>query len=258
MKNTRSLVAALLALTVVAGAFTGGVAAASAASLTATPSAPGETAQHTATLTAGSTVDTSSWNGFQVNYQDAGAAASNVSVEDVATIGIDRGDNRTGDAVDVNVSDDLASVSTSNNGETLTFDLGGSYSLYEGDEVVLVYENVVNPDQAGSYNVTLDINPQSSGSEATATFDVEDTQQSTTTQTTTTQTTDETTTQSTTTTQTTADTTTSDTTTMSDMTTSADTTTTSDDSGSSGSTPGFGLGVGLLAVTGAAFLALRD
>jgi len=252
MKNTRSLVAALLALTVVAGAFTGGVAAASAASLTATPSAPGETAQHTATLTAGSTVDTSSWNGFQVNYQDAGADASNVSVEDVATIGIDRGDNRTGDAVDVNVSDDLASVSTSNNGETLTFDLGGSYSLYEGDEVVLVYENVVNPDQAGSYNVTLDINPQSSGSEATATFDVEDTQQSTTTQTTTTQTTDETTTQ------TTADTTTSDTTTMSDTTTSADTTTTSDDSGSSGSTPGFGLGVGLLAVTGAAFLALRD
>ncbi|MEE6211478.1 hypothetical protein U3A55_15125 [Salarchaeum sp. III] len=252
MKNTRSLVAALLALTVVAGAFTGGVAAASAASLTANPSAAGATAQHTATLTAGSTVDTSSWNGFQVNYQGSGADASNVSVEDVAAIGIDRGDNQTGDAVDVNVSDDLASVSSSNNGATLTFDLGGSYSLYEGDEVVVVYEDVANPDQAGSYNVTLDINPQSSGSQATATFDVADTQQSTTTQTTT---------SGDTTTQTTADdTTTESTTTQSADTTtmSEDTTTESDDSGSSGSTPGFGLGVGLLAVTGAAFLALRD
>ncbi|GAA0654648.1 hypothetical protein GCM10009019_17850 [Salarchaeum japonicum] len=246
-------------MTVVAGAFTGGVAAASAASLTANPSAPGATAQHTATLTAGSTVDTSSWNGFQVNYQGSGADASNVSVEDVAAIGIDRGDNQTGDAVDVNVSDDLASVSTSNNGATLTFDLGGSYSLYEGDEVVVVYEDVVNPDQAGSYNVTLDINPQSSGSQATATFDVEDTTQTTTTtsgDTTTTQTTDETTT--TTTTQTTADTTQTSDETTDGTTMSEDTTTASDDSGSSGSTPGFGLGVGLLAVTGAAFLALRD
>lgn len=234
MKNTRSVLAALLALTVVAGAFTGGVAAASAASLTANPSAPGATAQHTATLTAGSTVDTSSWNGFQVNYQGSGADASNVSVEDVATIGIDRGDNQTGDAVDVNVSDDLASVSSSNNGATLTFDLGGSYSLYEGDEVVVVYKDVANPNQAGSYNVTLDINPQSSGSEATATFDVEDATQTTTSD----------------------DTTTADTTDETTM--SEDTTTESDDSGSSGSTPGFGLGAGLLAVTGAAFLALRD
>ncbi|QDX39577.1 hypothetical protein [Salarchaeum sp. JOR-1] len=251
MKNTRSLLAALLALTVVAGAFTGGVAAATAASLTANPSAPGATAQHTATLTAGSTVDTSSWNGFQVNYQGSGTDASNVSVEDVATIGIDRGDNQTGDAVDVNVSDDLASVSTSNNGATLTFDLGGSYSLYEGDEVVVVYEDVANPDQAGSYNVTLDINPQSSGSQATATFDVENALQSETTTQTTTQTTSG---------DTTADDTTSSSTTMgsADTTTSAATTTESDDSGSSGGSPGFGLGVGLLAVAGAAFLALRD
>ncbi|WP_148294609.1 hypothetical protein, partial [Halarchaeum acidiphilum] len=171
---SRGLIAALLALTVVVGA-SGLAAAANAsntASVSADPSTPGDVATHTVNETVGSTLNTSSWTGFAVDYSNTSADASNVSAADVQTIGIDRDGNESGAAVDVNASADLEGVSVSNNGETVTFSLGGSYSLYEGDEVVLAYGNVTNPDAAGTYNVTTDINPQSSGSEATASLTI--------------------------------------------------------------------------------------
>jgi len=185
---------ALAAVVVTAAVFAGVTTAASSGSIAASPNSPGETAEHTATVTVDGDAAGGSWNGFKVSY--VASDASNVGQSDVVTIGIDEGDDSQGDAIDVNASDDLDSVGASNNGETLSFDLGGSYDLQQSDELVVVYENVQNPD-AGDYDVNLDVNPQSSGGETSATLSItSDT--TTTTTTTTTQTSTTTTTTSTT------------------------------------------------------------
>jgi PGF-CTERM protein len=168
---TRTTLTLLISAVVLASAFTGSAAAASNASIDASPAAPGETATHTTTITVGNT-STGSLNGYRVNYQDTGADVSNVGVEDVVAVGIDRDDDADGTTTDVNVSDDLSGVSSSNNGGTLSVSFGGSYSLNEGDEIVVVYENVTNPGEAGTYDVGIDINFQSSGGEATASLEV--------------------------------------------------------------------------------------
>lgn len=159
----------LLASLVALAAFTAPAAAAADASLEADPAAPGETATHTATITVGDTA-TGSLNGFAVDYNNSGANVSNVGQDDVVTVGIDRGDDAAGDTIDVNISDDLSSVKTSNEGTYLNVRFGGSYSLNASDEVVVVYDDVQNPAEEGDYPVTLDVNPQSSGGSADATL----------------------------------------------------------------------------------------
>lgn len=211
--RTSALLAALLAV----GVLTGAAVAATSGSITADPNTPDATATHTVTATIDGGAASSSWTGFQISYEQTDV--SNVGQNDVVKIGIDRGDDAAGDSIDVDVSDDLSSVSASSNGETLTVGLGGSHSLGEGDEVVVVYENVQNP-SAGTYSVGLDVNHQSSGGETSATLNIE----SDTTTTTTTTTTEETTTQ--TTTETTTQTTTEETTTQTTTQTTTDTTTT--------------------------------
>lgn len=169
--NAKLRTLALVALVAV-GAFAGAAAAASNGSLTASPATPGETATHTATLTAGDET-AGSVNGFRVDYSEAGVDVSNVGTGDVVTVGIDEGDDSQGATVDQEIADDLDSVTTSNNGETVTFQFGGSYDIDAGDEIVVVFENVQNGD-AGEYEVPLDINPQSSGGEGTATLTLGD------------------------------------------------------------------------------------
>ena len=233
--NSNRLVAVLVALTVVAGATAGVASAATDGSLVPDPSGPGETSTHFVTATAGA--DTAgSWNGFEVDYSESGADASNVDQNDIAKIGIDRDDDTSGDTVDVNVSDDVDSVGASSNGEVLTVGLGGSYDVDEGDELVVVYEDVQHPEEAGSYVTPLDVNPQSSGGETTATLTVG----SGTSDDTPTTEGDEQTPESTT-----GD---------SDGTTAADTT--EDDSNAN--SPGFGLAIAAIAIAGAALLAYRD
>ncbi len=237
--NANRLVAVLVALTVVAGATAVVASAATDGSLVPDPSGPGETSTHFVTATAGA--DTAgSWNGFEVDYAESGADASNVDQSDVAKIGIDRGDDASGDTIDVNVSDDVDSVGASSNGEILTIGLGGSYDVDEGDELVVVYEDVQHPEAAGSYVTPLDINPQSSGGETTATLTVG----SGTSDDTPTTAGDEQTTDATSGGATTGD---------SDGTTAANTT-----ENSNANSPGFGLAVAALAIAGAALLASRD
>lgn len=237
MNETRTrLLAALVAVTVVASAGVGFAAAASNGSLTASPAEAGATATHTATATAGN--DTAgSWNGFTVDYTDTGADVSDVDQNDLVTVGIDRGDDSSGDAIDVDASDDVDDVQISNNGETLTVNLGGSYDIDAGDEVVVVYENAVNPTESGAYDVPLDINPQSSGGETSATFEVASDSGDDTSETTTDATTD------------------GDATTEDESTTDGGTTADDDESGGS---PGFGVAIALVAVLGATLLALRE
>ncbi|WP_197425457.1 PGF-CTERM sorting domain-containing protein [Halobacterium sp. CBA1126] len=141
----------------------------------------------------------------------------------------------------MNVSDDLSSVGASSNGEVLTIGLGGSYDVDEGDELVVVYEDVQHPEEAGSYVTPLDVNPQSSGGETTATLTVG----SGTSDDTPTTEGDE---------QTTEPTTDDATTDGGDATTAAETT--EDDSNTG--LPGFGLGIAVVAVAAAALLAVRD
>ena len=223
--------ATLRTLTVVAlvafGAFAGSAVAASDASLSASPATPGEASTHTATLTVGSE-STGSLNGFGVDYNGTGTDISNVGVEDVVTVGIDRDDDSSGDTIDEDVSGDMESAQGSNNGETLTVQFGGSYELSEGDEIVVVFENVQNP-EAGDHSVTLDINPQSSGGEAEASLSIGDASSGST---------------------------------ATDTDSSGDTEMDSTDGDGSGdestvSGPGFGVALTVLALLGAAFVAVR-
>jgi PGF-CTERM protein len=161
-----------LVVIVVAGAFTGGAVAASDGSVEAEPSTPGETAQHVVTVTVGDD-SAGSLTGFEIDYSGSGIDLNNVSQSDTVKIGIDRDDDADGRETDENANDDLDSVSASNNGETLTIDTGGSYSIESGDEIVVVIDGITNP-SAGEYDVTLDVNPQSSGGETTATLTVEE------------------------------------------------------------------------------------
>lgn len=233
--SLRRALAVLVALTVVGAGAIGAATAASNGSLSASPASPGEMSTHTATVTVGDSA-TGSLNGFALDYTTADATfdASDVGVEDVTTVGIDRGDDSSGTATDVDVSDDLSGVTVSNNGGTLTVQFGGSYSLNAGDEVVVVVESVENADAAGEYTVNLDVNPQSSGGETTADLTLGSMDG------------DETTT------------------TGSDGDNEEgdsddDAASGSDDGGSSGSSvPGFGVSAALAAVLGAAMLALRN
>lgn len=160
----------LLVALVGIGAVAAPVAAASAGSITASPATAGATSTHTVTVTVGS-ASTGSLNGLQVDYSGTGTDISNVGVENVLTVGIDRDDDAAGATIDQDVSNDLESAQGSNNGQTLSFQFGGSYDLNEGDEIVVVFEEVQNPD-AGDYQIPLDINPQSSGGETEATLSI--------------------------------------------------------------------------------------
>ncbi|WP_188978030.1 PGF-CTERM sorting domain-containing protein [Halocalculus aciditolerans] len=150
-------------------AVTGFAAAASAGSVTSSPADANATVTHTATATVTDGAAGGSLTGFAVNY--SWTDVSTVGQGDIAKVGIDRGDDQSGAAIDVDVSNSLGSVNADDNGHALLVGLDGSYSPHAGDEVVVVYENVQNP-SAGSYDVGLDVNPQSSGGETTATLDV--------------------------------------------------------------------------------------
>lgn len=232
--NSKLRTLALVALVAV-GAFAGTAVAASNASISASPTSPGETSTHTATLTTGND-STGSLNGFQVDYSESGVDVSNVGIEDVTTVGIDEGDDADGKTVDTTVSDDLDSVSSSNNGETVTFQFGGSYSLDAGDEIVVVFENVTNAD-AGEYEVPLDINPQSSGGEGTATLTLGDNDRSST--------------------ETATEEPMDDSTDSTDSSDSEDEQAVEDTESTDASGPGFGVALTVLALLGAAFVATR-
>lgn len=146
--------------------FGGSVSQTDMATISMNPPTAGETSTHTVTANVQS--GGSSLNGVTVDYSNSDADISNVGMEDVVAVGIDEGDDSSGDTVDVDVSDDLSSVDASNNGAEVTFGFDGSYSLETGDEVVVVYEDVQNPTDTSETQVPVEINPQSSGNAATA------------------------------------------------------------------------------------------
>lgn len=184
MSNTTRLltlgIVGLLALSLVAGA--GAFASTNngaapqtqdrTASVSASPNTPGSTATHTATVTVGSDASGSSWNSLVLDYSESDL--SNVGQGDLTVVGIDRGDDDSGTTVDVDVSDDVSSVSASDDGTTLTIGLGGNYDLEQGDQLVVQFEDATNPKQTGNYTVQLTVNQQSAAETTDATLTIEE------------------------------------------------------------------------------------
>lgn len=155
----------LVAVVVTAAAFAGLTTAATSGSIEASPNDAGATATHTVTATVDSDEGGSSWNGLAVHYE--ATDVSNVGQNDLVEIRIERGNS----SESIDVSDDVSSVGSENNGQTLNIGLGGVYDLYEGDQIVATYDGAQNPD-AGDYGVGIRINPQSSSAEASATLSI--------------------------------------------------------------------------------------
>jgi hypothetical protein len=100
-------------------------------------------------------VSGSSLTGIQANYPDGSGAVSDAEVASVTLAGSD-------------VSDDLDSTSTSNNGTSLTADFGGAYDVSAEDTLAMELSGVSAPD--GSYTVEVVVNPQSGGTTFATSF----------------------------------------------------------------------------------------
>ncbi|WP_435096593.1 beta strand repeat-containing protein [Halarchaeum sp. P4] len=141
------------------------------ATLNASPPYPDATSTHTATVEVAPNDDSDSLNSIRVDYaaNETATDISNVGQGDVVAVGIDtNGDGE----IDTNVSDDLGEVDGSNDGHTLTFGFGGSYSLQQGDTVIVTYQDVQNPSTTGTYHATVDVNVQSTASAVPASYEV--------------------------------------------------------------------------------------
>ena len=87
----------------------------------------------------------SSLTGTSFDYPDGSGAVSDAAVASATLGGTD-------------ISDDLESSSTSNNGDTLTLDFGGNYQIQSGDEMAVELSGIAG---SGSYTVEVTVNPQS-------------------------------------------------------------------------------------------------
>jgi len=103
----------------------------------------------------GSNTAGNSLNQIKIHYEDGSVDASNVTTGDVLRVGLDTDDDG---EIDVNVSDDLDSVTTSNNGNTLELYFTGNYDLNEQDRIILDVADLQNPSSAGTYNVSVNVN----------------------------------------------------------------------------------------------------
>ncbi|MFQ3319586.1 MAG: PGF-CTERM protein [Natronomonas sp.] len=170
--NRKTLLSLLLVAAVVMAGFATPSAAAGA-SITADPNDPNASSTHSVVAAVGPDDNSNSLNGLSVDYQNTGqnGDVSEVGKSDIVKIGIDRGGNDSGTTIDEDISNDLDSVTASNNAETLGLTLGGSYNVFDGDEVVVVYDNAQNP-SAGDYQINFQVNPQSGGTTSSATLSI--------------------------------------------------------------------------------------
>ncbi|PSQ32942.1 hypothetical protein BRD09_02260, partial [Halobacteriales archaeon SW_10_68_16] len=120
------------------------------------------------TVESGDAVTGAAFEDALVDYSLAQPTAdvSNVGVNDIERIGIDRGDDDRGSRVDV-TADEIGSVSGQKDGAAVRIDLGGNYTIEAGDEIVVVLQNVQNPQNAGTSEVELTVNTQSGATNST-------------------------------------------------------------------------------------------
>jgi hypothetical protein len=171
--SLRTLGVVIVVLTSVAAAGPLVASAATDGDIAADPATPGADATHSVTVTVDGDAAGSSWNSLVVDYGESGADVSNVGQGDVVTVGIDRGDDSSGTAVDESVAADVSSVSASDDGTTLTVGFGGNFQLQQGDELVVVYEDAQNPSSTGDYPVEVTVNAQSAATTTDASLSIE-------------------------------------------------------------------------------------
>jgi PGF-CTERM protein len=156
-----------ISLAIVLVVLSGPATAAHSGSLVADPVGSGELATHTMTVTV-EQASAGQWSGIALDYSASGANPAQVGAAGIGTLGIDRGDDAPGDAVDVDAAGDIESIVAENTG-TLEIRLGGAHDLQAGDEIVLrVVRSIQNPASAGDYDVPIDVNPGAPGGETTA------------------------------------------------------------------------------------------
>lgn len=109
------------------------------------PPRPGLTTTHHVAIATSSNEVGNSLNDIRVNYHADGSfdgSVQDVGIGDVKKVGFDvDGD---GD-IETSTMNDLKEVSTSNVGETVTFDFGGNYGIKDDYTVIVVYSDAVNP-----------------------------------------------------------------------------------------------------------------
>lgn len=142
------------------------------ADIVANPSGSGQSANHSATTTLGSDV---SFQKLQLDFTangDNGVDLSDVGTSDITALGVDTTGDR---AVDTNYLDSGSNAGGLNsvnidNGKVITVTTSSSTTLAAGDTLVLNYTDAVNP--SGDTDVTIDVNPQSSGDSAVRTLSI--------------------------------------------------------------------------------------
>lgn len=127
------------------------------ATISADPNAAGSTATHTVWTDVESADDNASLRDVDVDYGSASRKADiqNVGTDDVVKVGIDEDGDGT---VDTDVSDSLSGITYGSNYHKITFEFDGKYTLSGSDSLVVVYQNVTNPKQPGTYETQIAIN----------------------------------------------------------------------------------------------------
>lgn len=165
----------LLVLASVAGPLAGAQEADADVAIEASPS---DYEDAEATHTAGFTVGTDAGstgeqlNDVLIDYEPGSLPAdvSNVDADAIQWVGIDRGGDATGTGVDEEAT--VVEVSDQHDGQALLVETAGELTLEAGDEVVVVYQGVQNPQdqsQAADSEVVVTLNVDGSADEATGT-----------------------------------------------------------------------------------------
>lgn len=127
-----------------------------AATVVADPQTPGVTSTHTVILTVSEEID--DFDYFRIDYSagEAHTGVEHVDEDDVLRFGLDTdGDGE----VEKSIMTGDWSVSHGGSGHTLRVrNQEWIEDLSPGDELLMEYENVVNPDKAGTYEVDLILN----------------------------------------------------------------------------------------------------
>jgi len=129
----------------------------SGASITADPDGTGQSANHTVKWTLGSQTDVQT---YEIDYSqsgDNGADISNVGSEDIVRFGLDTNND---DEIEDSLTDsgDITSVNSVNGGDgtVLTVETSSSVTIDQGTQIILEYNDTVNPTTPTDVALRLD------------------------------------------------------------------------------------------------------
>ena len=128
--------------------------------ITALDRSPGARTSHMVSMNITGNAVGNSLNDISIEYSSgSNTNASDVpdpSLDSIVAVGIDK--TRNG-ILDKNVTDDVEPYDfrTEDNDETLVIEFTGNYNLDKHDQLVFIFDSVVNPDSPGDYTVDVDV-----------------------------------------------------------------------------------------------------